>query len=138
MKYRQVLFDTGPLIAIISKDDHAHLLCFDTLKSITPPLLCCWPVITEAAWLLRHSPRGLQQLFTMLEIGFVKLLPIDETSAPWLAAFFQKYEDQQPQLADACLMYLAEQEKLDTVFTLDRRDFSVYRLGGRRTLHLLP
>ncbi len=138
MKYRQVLFDTGPLIAIISKDDHAHLLCFDTLKSIAPPLLCCWPVITEAAWLLRHSPRGLQQLFTMLEIGFVKLLPIDETSAPWLAAFFQKYEDQQPQLADACLMYLAEQEKLGTVFTLDRRDFSVYRLGGRRTLHLLP
>lgn len=133
-----MLLDTGPLVAIISKHDASHQMCFDTLNTIAPPLLSCWPIITEAAWLLRHSSHALQQLFTMLEIGFVKLLPIDETSASWLGAFYQKYEDQKPQLADACLIYLAEQGRLNTVFTLDRRDFSIYRLSGQRALRLLP
>lgn len=42
------------------------------------------------------------------------------------------------QLANATLIYLAEREELDTIFTLDRRDFSVYRLSGNRSLHILP
>ena len=42
------------------------------------------------------------------------------------------------QLADAALVYLAEREGLDTVFTLDRRDFSVYRFSRNRSFHLLP
>jgi len=36
------------------------------------------------------------------------------------------------------LVYLAEHEKIETIFTLDRRDFSVYRLGDKRSLNLLP
>jgi hypothetical protein len=36
------------------------------------------------------------------------------------------------------LVYLAEREKIDTVFTLDTRGFSVYRLSGNRALRLLP
>jgi hypothetical protein len=34
-----------------------------------------------------------------------------------------KYESLRPQLADAALAYLAEREGIDTIFTLDRRDF---------------
>ena len=37
-----------------------------------------------------------------------------------------------PNMADAALMYIAEQERFDTVFTLDRRDFSVYRTTDGR------
>jgi hypothetical protein len=35
-------------------------------------------------------------------------------------------------------MYLAERENIETIFTLDQRDFSVFRLPGRRRLRLLP
>jgi len=42
------------------------------------------------------------------------------------------------QVADGALVYLAEREGIDTVFTLDRRDFSVYRLRNGRGLRILP
>jgi len=35
-------------------------------------------------------------------------------------------------------MYVAEHDKIDTIFTLDRQDFSVYRSGKNRALKILP
>jgi len=48
-----------------------------------------------------------------------------------------KYQDQAFQFADACLMHLAEREKIDTVFTLDRKDFGVYRNKDKKPLSLV-
>jgi predicted nucleic acid-binding protein len=50
----------------------------------------------------------------------------------------KKYEDLRPQFADAALVYLAHREKIDAIFTLDRRDFSIYRNGRGRPFHLVP
>lgn len=68
----------------------------------------------------------------------LKLLHLDEADTVPLARILSRYRKLGPQLADAALVHLAEREGLDTVFTLDRRDFSVYRLSGNRSLHLLP
>jgi len=48
------------------------------------------------------------------------------------------YQDIQPQLADAALVYLADREGIDTIFTLDRRDFSVYRSTRKRPFRIVP
>ena len=40
--------------------------------------------------------------------------------------------------ADGCLVYLAEQHGFDIVFTIDRRDFSIYRLSSGRALQIVP
>ncbi len=42
------------------------------------------------------------------------------------------------QIADAALMYLAEREGIDTLFTLDRRDFSIDRTTDGRALRIVP
>jgi predicted nucleic acid-binding protein len=48
------------------------------------------------------------------------------------------YQHIQPQLADAALVYLADREGIDTIFTLDRRDFFVYRSLGKRPFRIVP
>jgi hypothetical protein len=49
-----------------------------------------------------------------------------------------QYEDINPQIADASLMYLAAQKNIDTIFTLDRRDFSIYRFSNKKVPKILP
>lgn len=134
----RVLLDTGPLVAILSQRDDYHRVCVEQLRELSPPLLTCWPVLTETAWLLRKEPFTIQRLFQGFETGLLKLMALDETAAPWIATFLYRYRELGAQLADACLVYLAEHEKIETVFTLDRRDFSVYRLSDKRPLNILP
>ena len=134
----RVLVDTGPLVAVLAQRDQHHTVCVDILKTLRPPLITCWPVITEAAYLLRDDLAAVQALFSMIEHGLLALAPFDSSAAAWLARFFEQYRDQGPQLADAALVYLAEQEELDTVFTLDHRHFRIYRIAGRPPLTLLP
>jgi predicted nucleic acid-binding protein len=41
-------------------------------------------------------------------------------------------------LANAALVYLADREGIDTIFTLDRRDFGVYRSTQKRAFRIVP
>ena len=134
----QVLLDTGPLVAIFSGRDSCHSICVEQLRYLDPPLLTCWPVITEAAWLLRNQPTALQALLNEFETGLLRLLELDETAVSAIRKFLVRYEEIGAQLADASLMYLAEREGITRIFTLDRRDFSVYRTRRNRRLQLLP
>ncbi|MGC2818349.1 MAG: PIN domain-containing protein [Candidatus Sulfotelmatobacter sp.] len=135
---RRILLDTGPLVAILSREDLHHQACVDVLHGIAGPLLSCWPVMTEAAWLLRQSPRAVQQLLGSTETGFLELLPLTGAETKNIAALMKRYESIRPQLADAALVHLAGREGIDTIFTLDRRDFSIYRTSRRRSFRILP
>jgi hypothetical protein len=66
------------------------------------------------------------------------MLMLDDKAPSWVAAFLKRYRKMGAQIADAALVYLAEREGIDTLFTLDRRDFLVYRLGNGRSLRVLP
>ena len=135
---RRVLVDTGPLVAILSRTDEHHEICVETLRQLPGPLFSCWPVITEAAWLLRAYPPSVQKLLRSLHSGFLELLPLSSLEANGLADVMRRYANLKPQLADAALIYLADRDGIDTIFTLDRRDFSVYRSGRRRPFRILP
>lgn len=135
---RRVLVDTGPLVAILSSVDQHHEACVETLRQLPGPLFSCWPVITEAAWLLRAHPKAVQRLLQSMRSGFLELLPLAGTEASDLAEVMKRYQDIQPQLADAALVYLAHREGIDTIFTLDRRDFSIYRSNRRRPFRIVP
>jgi uncharacterized protein len=134
----RILVDTGPMVALFSEDDGHHERCSEALKSLHPPLLTCWPVVTEAAWLLRKRPHSLHQLFDGFNGGFLTLLPLDADDLPAIAALMRRYESAGLQLADAALIHLAERENIRTVFTTDRRDFSIIRLKRNQLLRLIP
>jgi predicted nucleic acid-binding protein len=128
---RRVLVDTGPLVAILSARDQYHDVCVAQLRLIEPPLFTCWPVLTEAAWLLRAQPSAIERLLVGVEEGLFVLLPMDASAAKPMALLMERYRKAGAQLADAALVYLAGREGLDTIFTLDRRDFTIYRTTPR-------
>ncbi len=130
--------DTGPLVAIVRTREKAHKKCAAALKTLRAPLLTCWPVLTEAAWLLRDEPGGMKAIAGLIESGLVKLVELDESAFAWIIAFMERYHSAGAQMADAAVMYLAEREGINTVFTLDRRDFSIYRTTDGRALDIVP
>ena len=94
--------------------------------------------MTEAAWLLRKLPDGLEKLLQTIVDRDILCLHLGVGANAWLAAAARQYRDLSPQLADLSLLYLAEQLQIRYVFTLDRRDFSVYRRSSGEPFYLLP
>lgn len=133
-----VLIDTGPIVALLRRNDADKARCEATMEKLPTPLVTTWPVITEVCWLVRREPDGVAKLFDGLRVGLLAIGALDEGAPAWIAAFMARYRSIGAQLADASLAYLAERLDIRTVFTLDRRDFSVYRLRGNRALRVVP
>jgi predicted nucleic acid-binding protein len=134
----RILIDTGPMVALFSEHDGHHQRCSDALIGLTTPLFTCGPLVTEAAWLLRKRPDSLDKLFAGFDGGLFAMFPLDADDLPAVAALMKRYESAGLQFADAVLAHLAEREGIRTVFTTDRRDFSIIRLKRNRTLRLIP
>jgi predicted nucleic acid-binding protein len=133
-----VLVDTGPLVALYRQRDQYHSAAVEQFGTLSPPGLTCWPVVVEAAYLLRDEPDAVPSLLASFAAGLLRLLPIEQSEFSQIARIIEKYGSLRPQLADASLVYLAQRENLDTIFTFDRRDFSVYRVSGNRVLTIVP
>ena len=134
----RVLVDTGPIVAILSSSDEHHEDCVQQLQTLKGTLLTCWPVLTEVAWLLRAHPLAINALLTSLTSGPFRLADLGEGDLPGITAILRRYQDLKIQLADAALLHLANREGIETVFTLDRRDFGVLRLARNRRLRIVP
>lgn len=132
---RQLLADTGPLVALIARDDGDHQLVDAYLRSAPVTLLTTWPVLTEAWHLLPGNGRiGLMQ---WVRKGGIQIHEFDDGTDGVLLALLEKYRDLPMDLADASLVLLAMKTGLFDVLTLDRRDFSTYRLPGNKRFHLV-
>ena len=135
----EALVDTGPLVAIFSARDAHHDDCVAQLRILPAPLVTCWPVLTEAAYLLRRSPGAVRKLLdSTAQASWLRIASLEDDASAWVSAFFERFSDHEPQLADASLVYLAERHGFEAVFTLDRRDFSIYRTSDNRALNIVP
>ncbi len=133
-----MLVDTGPIVAMLSASDEHHAACTEQLHHIRGPLLTCWPVITEAAWLLRAYPLALRRLLSSFNGRPFQLVSLNEADLSGIAAILTKYEGLGLQLADASLLHLANRDGIETIFTLDRRDFGVLRLTRGKKFRVIP
>jgi uncharacterized protein len=122
-----VLVDTGPLVALLDRSDPYHHSCQENLSSLDDSLVSVWPVVTEAMYLLRAYWQA-----QIVSLG------IDDI--PRMRELMRKYRDLPMDLADAGLVRVDERERLRRIFTLDRRDFQVYRPSriGRFAIILIP
>jgi uncharacterized protein len=122
-----ILVDAGPLVALIHEDDHEHRACKETFANFNDRLGTVWPVLTEAMYLLSFSLEAQTALMEMIESGVVEILPLDADDIPRIRELMRKYRDLPIDLADAALVRVAERERIRRIFTIDRRDFQIYR-----------
>ena len=132
------LLDAGPLVALVHASDQEHDRCRTALASIRRPLCTVWPVITEALYLLDFSWEAQDAVWAMLEEGGVTLIALDDGDVPRMRELMRKYRDLPMDVADAALVTVAEREGITRVFTLDRRDFEVYRPARIGRFSLVP
>ena len=133
-----VLVDTGPFVALLDRSDAYHTICHQTLRGIEDQLITVWPVVTEAMYLLRGYLPAQAALWEMLETGAVEISVLEKDDFSRLRDLMWKYRDLPMDLADAALVRVAERERLRRVFTLDRRDFQIYRPSRIGRFAVLP
>ena len=130
-----ILADTGPLIALFDPADRDHARCVTRLRAIREPLATTVPVLTEAFHLLSPASRGARGLMRFVSDGGIGLWFFDDRTLLRAFELMEQYADAPMDLADASLVAAAEALALQKVFTLDRSDFSTYRIRrGHRYL----
>jgi len=135
-----ILTDAGPLVAVIDRGEPDHKACVACLAKFTGPMLTTWPAFTEAMYLLGEAGgwRAQEALWTILEQGDLQIALQGPEEYRRMRLLMRKYHDLPMDLADASLVCRAEKEGVREIFTLDREDFSVYRIRGRQTFQIWP
>jgi predicted nucleic acid-binding protein len=133
---REVILDTGPLVALVDARDRHHQWAVAHWADVEAPLLTCEAVISEACFLLDQTRAGSAAIFEMLRRTAIALKFHLEDHLKEIQGLRAKYSDVPMSVADGCLVRMAEQWDRSAVLTLDR-DFKVYRKHARRVIPLI-
>jgi predicted nucleic acid-binding protein len=121
---------------MLDRSERRHQECVDVVQNIEGPLVTCEAVVAEACYLLRHVKRAPEAVLENVEQG-IFLLPYRLTGrAAKVARLMKKYADCPMDLADACLVDMADELRTSQIFTLDT-DFRIYRWGRNRVFDLV-
>ena len=135
-----VLADSGYFVGLFNPKDHHHARCKAFFADYSGQTTTTWAVFTEVCALL--TPSKQKAFFAWASkaqsLGYLRI----ESPAPDAVAalwhLMDKYDDLPMDFCDASLVYLATSLKVHRIATVDRRDFSVYRLpGNKRFVHVL-
>lgn len=125
--------DTGFLVAFANRGDRHHDWALGVAERIDAPLLTCEAVMAETAFHLRSARLAL----AMITEGLVQLAFDCRDHLPQLLALAQRYADRNPDLADLCLVRMSELHPQDTIVTVDRADFRVFRRNKREVIPIV-
>jgi predicted nucleic acid-binding protein len=132
---RPALLDTGPLVALLNRRDRYHDWARRELDTHRPPLLTCEPVLSEACYLLRADAKGPAAVLELVRRGALRVAFDLDQEAAAVQRLLASYADVPMDLADACLVRMAEQNPASFLLTLDT-DFRIYRMHGRQVIPL--
>ena len=71
------------------------------------------------------------------DAGGITLVEMHESALATLADWKEQYRDLPMDLADASLIWAAQQTGVLDILTIDRKDFSVYRMPNGKSLNLV-
>ena len=134
---KPVLVDTGAIVALLDRSERRHEACAAAVEEIEAPLITCEAVIAESCYLLRRLTGASEAVLENVAAGIFQIPFQLSQEAAGVRQILRKYRDRQIDLADACLIRLADEFGTADILTLDG-DFAVYRWGKNRAFRMLP
>ena len=132
-----ILLDTGPLVALLAKNDADHARARRLFAECVPPFRCCEAVVAEACFLMRKvHPMGPAEVIALGRRGVYEVAMAVGEDWAGIETLLRKYSDRRISLADACLIRCAEIHREPRIVTFDS-DFTVYRWARSRKFDLL-
>jgi uncharacterized protein len=133
----ELLLDTGALVSLLDRSQSRYREFSEYFSAWSGQVLTTEAVLTEATHLLGRVPGGALACLDFVLSGGALLVPTSTTALRRGRQLMQQYADCPMDFADATLVVLAEELETNLVLTTDRRDFSVYRIGGRKHFRIL-
>jgi uncharacterized protein len=134
---KPVLLDTGVIVALLDRSERLHEACAKAVQEIEAPLITCEAVIAESCYLLRTLAGAAEAVVENMAAGIFQVPFQLSREAAGVKQILRKYRDRKIDLADACLIRLADEFGTADILTLDG-DFAIYRWGRNKTFRMLP
>ena len=133
-----VVLDTGPLVALLDRDEAHHHWAAERFSTLGPPLLTCDAVLSEASFLMQRAGLDSSLPVELMARGAIEVAaPLSSRDdASSLRNLMRRYRNVPMSFADACLVRLVERTQNGSILTLDS-DFRIYRQANRRVIPLL-
>jgi predicted nucleic acid-binding protein len=133
---KPVLLDTGVIVGLLDRSEKRHQACADVVQELEAPLITCEAVIAESCFLLRNLAGAPEAVIENVSAGIFQIAFQLSREAAGVKQVLRKYRDRQIDLADACLIRLADEFGTGDILTLDG-DFEIYRWGKNKAFRML-
>jgi predicted nucleic acid-binding protein len=134
------LLDTGVLYALVDRSDKWHDASVRCLSDYRDDVLIPAPVITEACFLIDRAggAPAISRFLQLLVSSAWQVCALLEQDYTQASSVLDQYADSRIDFVDAAVIAIAERLRIRTIFTLDRRDFGMYRPTHCDYFELLP
>ena len=135
---KHVLVDTGCIVALLDRSERNHERCVSVVEDLSASLVTCEAVIAECCYLLGDISGAPDAVLENVARGIFAIPFRLADDADRVRELMSKYRKVPMDLADACLVALAEELGTGEILTLDK-DFTIYRWRRNRPFkNLLP
>ena len=134
---KPVLLDTGVIVALLDRSERLHRACAGAVRELRAPLITCEAVIAESCYLLRNLSGASEAVIENVAAGVFQIPFQLSRESAGVKHVLRKYRDRKIDLADACLIRLADEFGTADILTLDQ-DFLIYRWGRNKPFRMLP
>jgi uncharacterized protein len=134
-----ILVDTSGLLAALDGGQTHHAAAAAALATATPPLILSPFVLAELDHLVSSRVGNAARMQVLDEVagGAYVLQPFSGAQVGAAESVIARYADLGISLADASIVVLAAEHRINDVLTLDERHFRVLTVSGK-PFRLLP
>ncbi len=132
------IIDTGPWVALIDRSETKHAECVQWLKNFTGRLYSTEAVLTEVLYLLNFSIAAQCAALDFVLESVVEIVPANTKSLQKTKGLMKQYADLPMDFADATIVCLATETRMQKVVTFDKKDFAIYKLPKKQSFTIMP